>query len=307
MPKFELTNPSMPSRWFHFGLRTSTFGLLAAAAAAAADLSSISSLLTANKLPEAAAALAPLAAATPNDPEVNFYLGELALRRKELEKATAFFEKASAAAPTVSRYQRRLGDAWGTQAAEASIFRQPGLAKKCLAAYERAVVLDPKDIDARLSVFEFYRRAPALFGGGFEKSSATAQAIKDLDPARGRVAFATLYVGEKQIDKAFAEFDAPLKANPDDYTSLYQIGRLAAMTGQFVDRGVTSLRRCLELPAPTIPTTPGHAAAQWRLGQLLEKKSDLAAARASYEAAIKLDPNFAPAAESLKKLPTTKK
>jgi len=271
-------------------------------AAPAADISSARSLFDAKKLAEAQTAFEQLAAAHPKHPEVNFYLGELALRRQELEKATAYFERAAAAAPTVSRYQRRLGDAWGSQAAAASIFRQPGLAKKCLAAYERAVVLDPKDIDARLSVFEYYRRAPSLFGGGFEKASATAKAIKDLDAPRGRVAFATLYVGEKDYAKAFAEFDDVLKTNPDDYTALYQIGRLAALTGQFIDRGVTSLRRCLELSPPTTPNTPGHAAAQWRLGHLLEHKKDLPGARAAYEASLKLDPTFTAAAGSLKKL-----
>lgn len=285
-----------------FCIRHSAFFILSAAIAAAADVTSARALFDAKKLSEAQAAFEQLAATEPKDAEVNFYLGELALRRQELEKATAYFEQACATAPTVSRYHRRLGDAWGSQAAAASIFRQPGLAKKCLVAYERAVVLDSKDIDARLSVFEFYRRAPALFGGGFEKASATAKAIKDLDPARGRIAFATLYVGEKKYAEAFAEYDEVLKTNPDDFAAHFQIGRLAATTGQFIDRGLTSLRRCLELPAPTTPNTPGHAAAHWRLGNLLEKKKDLPGARAAYEAALKLNPNFTPAADSLKKL-----
>ena len=109
-------------------------------------------------------------------------------------------------------------------------------------------------------------------------------------------------MGEKKFAEAFAEFDEVLKTSTDDFAALYQIGRLAATTGQFIDRGVTSLRRCLELPAPTTPNIPGHAAAQWRLGQLLEKKSDVPGARAAYEAAVKLDPSFTPATEALKKL-----
>jgi tetratricopeptide (TPR) repeat protein len=130
--------------------------------------------------------------------------------------------------------------------------------------------------------------------------------IKQLDPSRGRIAFATLYASAKQYGQALAEFDEVLKTNPDDYTALYQVGRLATMTGQFVDRGVTSLRRCLELPAPTTPNTPGHAAANWRLGLLLEKKSDATGARAAYEAANRLDPKFTPATEALRKLAKNK-
>lgn len=259
-------------------------------------------LLDARKPAEAQAAFEKLAAAHPADPEVQFYLGELALRRNEPAKAVPFLEKAIATAPSVSRYHRRLGDAWGTQAASASIFSQLGFAKKCIAAYEKAVALDPADLDARFSAFEYYRRAPGLAGGGFEKASATAAAIKQLDANRGRFAYATLYVGEKKYAEAFAQFDEVLKTTPDDYAALYQIGRIAAVSGEQVDRGLASLRRCLELPVPT-PETPGHAAAHWRIGQLLEKKKDVPGARASYEKSVALDPKFAPAADSLKKLP----
>jgi len=272
------------------------------AAPGAVSIASARALLDARKLPEAQQAFEQLAAADPKNAEVNYYLGDLALRRHDLEKGVAYLEKSVAAAPEVSRYHHRLGDAYGTQAAEASVFRQLGFAKKCLAAYERAVALDPSNVDARASLFEFYRRAPSLLGGGIEKAAAQAAAVKQLDAQRGRFLFATLYAGEKKYAEAFAEFDEVLKTHPDDYAALYQIGRLAATSGQFVDRGLTSLRRCLELPVPTTPNTPGHAAAHWRLGNLYEKKNDKPAARAAYEAALKLDPNFAPATESLKKL-----
>ena len=258
-------------------------------------------LFDAKKLPEAQQAFEKLAAAEPKDAEVNFYLGELAFRRDDAEKAVSYFEKAAAAGPKVSRYQRRLGDAYGRTAQKAGALSKFGWAKKCLAAYQRAVELDPSDVDAHNSLFDYYRMAPGIAGGSSEKALAEAAAIKRLDPARGRIAFATHYVAEKKYDQAIAEFDEVLKKNPDDYVALYQVGRLAALTGQFVDRGIASLRRCLELPVPT-PTTPGHAAAHWRLGNLLEKKSNPAGARAAYTASLELDPNFTAAAESLRKL-----
>ena len=75
---------------------------------------------------------------------------------------------------------------------------------------------------------------------------------------------------------------------------------MAANTGQFLDRGLAALRHCLELtPGKNDPT---HAAAQWRIGNLLEKKNDPAGARAAYEASLKLDPKFPQSIEALKKL-----
>lgn len=250
----------------------------------------------------AQAAFEKLAAADPKDPEVNYYLGQLANRRNDPVKATAYFEQAIAVAPAVGRYHHGLGDAHGRNAQQAGVLSKFGLAKKCLASYQRAVELEPGNADFRQSLFEYYRQAPGIAGGGYDKAVAQAEAMKKIDANRGRIAFATLYAGEKKYDQALAEFDAVLKTNPDDYIALFQVGRLAALTGQFIDRGISSLRRCLELPVPSVPNPPGHAAAQWRLGVLLEKKSDVAGARAAYEAAVKLEPTFAPAAEALRRL-----
>ena len=112
--------------------------------------------------------------------------------------------------------------------------------------------------------------------------------------------FASVYVAEKKYDLALAQFDEVLKDSPDDYTSLYQVGRLAANSGQFLDRGLAALRRCVALPAPE--GEPGHAAAHWRIGNILEKQGDKPGARAAYEASLKADPKFAQAIEALKKL-----
>jgi len=251
---------------------------------------------------EAQQAFERLAATDPRDPEVNYYLGQLANRRNEADKAVPYFEAAVVAAPSVGRYHHGLGDAYGRKAQRAGIFSGLGLAKKCVAAYERAVQLEPGNLDFRHSLFEYYRQAPGIAGGGFDKAVAQAAAMKQLDPLRGRVAFATLYAGEKKFQEAFAEFDDILRTDPDDFAALYQVGRLAALTGQSLERGIAALRRCLELPAPTTPKAPGHAAAYWRLGQLLEKKADSAGARTSYAAAVALDPKFTSANEALTRL-----
>jgi tetratricopeptide (TPR) repeat protein len=234
------------------------------------------------------------------NPEVQFYLGRLALQRDDYQSAVTFLETAVSLAPQDSRYQHRLGDAYGRAAQKASLFSQMGLAKKCRAAYEKAVELDPKNLDARFGLLGFYQQAPGIVGGGLDKAHAQAEEIKKLNPTRGHLASAGVYVVEKKYPEAFAEFDEVLKDRPDDYSALFQIGRLAAISGEQLDRGLAALRRCLELSPGE--TQPGHAAAQWRIGNILEKKDDKPGARAAYEAALKIDPKFSQAAESLKKL-----
>jgi tetratricopeptide (TPR) repeat protein len=254
------------------------------------------------KSAEAQAAFEKIAATDPSSADAQFYLAQLALRRNDTDKAVAYAEKAATLVPNSPDYLHTLGDAYGSSAQKASVFSQFGLAKKCLAAYQSAVALKPDDVDFHQSLFEYYRNAPGIVGGGADKALAEAATIKKLDAMRGRLCFATLYTTDKKFDLALAEFDEVLKATPDDYAALYQVGKLAAVSGQYLDRGLASLRRCLELTPPASPNTPGHPAAHWRMGLILEKQKDVAGARAAYEAALKLDSHFSPAADSLKKL-----
>jgi len=62
----------------------------------------------------------------------------------------------------------------------------------------------------------------------------------------------------------------------------------------------------LELPAAIHAehdaVSPGHAAAQWRLGNLLEKKKDIPGARAGLRSLAQARSQFHRAADALKKL-----
>ncbi|SDS66173.1 tetratricopeptide repeat protein [Opitutus sp. GAS368] len=249
---------------------------------------------------EAQKAFETLAQADGKNADIQFYLGRLALQRDDHEQAVACFEKAVALVPDDARFHHRLGDAYGLAAQKAGLFSKISLAGKCQAEYEKAVELDGKSVDARQSLFNFYLQAPGFAGGSKEKALTQAEEIKRLDPPRGRQIFAAYYANEQKYALALAEFDEVLKDKPDDYTSLYQVGRLAANTGQFLDRGLAALRRCVELPAPA--GEPGHAAAHWRIGNILEKQGDKPGARAAYEASLKADPKFPQAIEALKKL-----
>jgi tetratricopeptide (TPR) repeat protein len=182
--------------------------MLSVSVFAAADSTAIAAaraLAESGKLKEAQEAFEQLAATDPKNAEINFHLGEFALLRNDPGKAVTFYEAAVNAAPKNSLYHHRLGDAYGRSAQQASIFRALGLARKCLAAFQRAVALDPANVAARYSLFTFYRSAPGIIGGGAEKAATEAAAIKKLDPDRGRVAFAALYAAQKKYAKARAE------------------------------------------------------------------------------------------------------
>lgn len=236
----------------------------------------------------------------PQNAALHYALGQTLLGQNKGEAAATPLGKAAALAPTDSEYQRTLGDACGLAAMQAGMFAKLGWAKRCLAAYQKAVELDPRNLAARQSLLGFYQGAPSFVGGGMDKAYAEAEKIKQLDPAQGRIAYAGLYVADKKYDQAFGLFEEVLQATPDDYNALYQFGKLAAVTGQQLDRGLAALRRCLVLPPPS--AGPGLAATHWRIGNILEKQGDKAGARTAYETALQVDPNFKQAAAALKKL-----
>ena len=260
----------------------------------------VETLFKQRQWPEAQTLLEAAALAAPEDAETQGLLGQVFLTRGNAEGAVAALEKATALDPQSSNYQRMLGDAYGISAQKAGMLGKLGFARKCKGAYDKAVELDPKNIDARWSVMEYCRQAPAMAGGGMDAAYAQAEQIRLLDPNRGRVALATLYMSDKKAVEAFGLFDEALAANPNDYTTLYQLGRLSAMTGQRIDQGIAHLQHCLTLEPPT--GQPGHAPVNWRIGNLLEKKADKAGAKAAYEAALAIDPNFVRAIEDLRKL-----
>lgn len=285
-------------------MRLLTLFLLVAAVASAAvpqaELDAVRQLISERKLAEAETAAQKLTAAHPKDAAAFIALGTVHMNKQDPEPAVKAFEKAVALDPKNSEFQRRLGDAYGFAAQKAGMMSKLGWARKCHAAYEKAVELDPKNVAARQSLMGYYQQAPGMVGGGMDKAYAQATEIKKLDADRGRLAFAQLYAADKKWTEAFAEFEEVLKAEPTNYLALFQIGRMAAISGERVDRGIETLKQALTLPPSA--GAAGHEAAHWRLGMLHEKKGDKAAAKAAYEASLKLNPKFQQAIDSLKKL-----
>jgi tetratricopeptide (TPR) repeat protein len=257
-------------------------------------------LFQARKLPEAQAAFAKIAAAEPKNAEAAQYLGLLALMRSDPEQAVQWLEKATQLAPGNSYYWRLLGDANGQSAQKASVFSKFGFAKKCLACYDKAVELDPNNLDARNGRVEYYRQAPGIVGGSMEKAYAEAAEIRRRDPMRGATVLGNLYLAEKKYAEAFALLDGLIAQNPANKALLYQVGRLAALSGQQLERGEAALKEYFHYtPAPDEPPLFN---AHWRLGTLYERKGDKAAARAEYETALQLRPDYSAAQNALKRL-----
>lgn len=230
-----------------------------------------------------------------DDVEVDFYLGRLALWFDEGNEALRHLERAARLAPNDARVQNALGDAYGLMAQNAGLLSKLGWAKKCRAAYERAVRLAPANTAFRWSLLGYNLVAPRIAGGGYDRALAQAEEIRRLDSAEGRSAFATIYLADKKTAAAFAQFDAVLALSPDDVIALYHVGRCAALSGEQLERGKAALQRCLELSLPEGEAQPTRACVHYRLSNILEQQGDATGAKAELEAAMHEHPDFRPA------------
>ena len=322
------------------GLGSRVAGIIAAAllvpnvlAAQNSDTNGVR-LFEAGKYKEAKTVFEPAFKANTRDAAAAFYLGRIAMEERKNDRAADYFEAATKLDPKNSHYFLWLGRAYGREAQQANVLRQPGLAKHTRAAWERAIELDPENLDARSDLIQYYVQAPGFLGGSTAKALEQAEEIRKRNALRGYLELGALYEHEKKLadaekayvaaskeksdrhvgehrlglfyqntgafDKAFELFESMLAANPSEAGALFQIGKTGAMSGQRLDRAQEALEAYLN-------TTPGRndpslAAAHWRLGMIHEKRQDRQRAKAEYEIALRLDPTLKQATESLKKI-----
>lgn len=251
----------------------------------------------AGEWPAAEAGLQQLAARDPGDAWVAYYLGKVAVQTGDYARAVALLEKAIAVSSPVSEFYGWLGHASAWAAATAPLRDKIGLGRKCLAAYRRAVELDPGNLSARMGLVNFYRHVPRLWGGGLERAHAEAAEILKRDVDQGTLALVVLHRHAKRYDEARANLAALQERHPESYTADYELGRLAAASGRWSEEGEAALRRCLR----KIPTEneAGHDWVYWCLGQLAEARQELGVARRAYQLCLQSNPRHQQAIEAL--------
>lgn len=116
--------------------------------------------------------------------------GRAALQQDDIDNAVDLLQKAVTAEPGSADAHYWLGNAYGRLALKANIFRRLSLARKTRAEFERAVELNPDDVDARFALVQFYTMAPGFAGGSTAKAYTQAAEIASRNPQKGRMALA---------------------------------------------------------------------------------------------------------------------
>jgi tetratricopeptide (TPR) repeat protein len=257
------------------------------------------------------------------------------VRREQYAAAIPLLEKCVAAEQGNSKFHQWLGRAVGLQAAQNGIVSSLTSIRRVKAELEKAIELDPLNLEARQDLAIMYRAVPGILGGSNAKAAEQVAFIRRNDPALASQLDGDFLFADKKYDAALAAYQESARLHPrpmihvrislahqqrKDWTeafaaldralaidanfpfALYQVGRAAALSGQQLDRGEKCLRTYLAMPARDDLENPSLAAAHFRLGNILEKKGDRTGARTEYETALKIDSKQTMAREALSKL-----
>jgi tetratricopeptide (TPR) repeat protein len=266
-------------------------------ARAETPLESAVTLYQAHRYPEVVPLLRKIIAAEPNNAAAYYYLGMTLQKRGDLDQlpdSVKLLEKAAALAPDNERF---LADYGGSSLLLAARTRSPSAAFKGCDAMEKAIKLNPEDLDAREGLMQFYQQAPWPIGSS-AKAQLQVDEIRKRDPDRATTLSVLIKTNTKDYAAAFQLCDDVLARKPDNYAALYQYGRTAAISGLNLQKGLSSLEKCLTLDPPG-PAQPSHSNVLNRIGNLQEKMGKPAEARKSYESALKLDSGNRQASDAL--------
>jgi len=214
-----------------------------------------------------------------------------------------------------------------------NFLRKGSVAGRARSMFEKAVEIDPSNFEAREARTEYLMNAPGIAGGSIDKARAEATAAKRVSPVRGGLlvgrveekagntaaaeaeyravttsfpdssggweALTTLYQSQSRWDDAFRIIDDRLRAKPNDYVMLYQLGRAASLSGQRLEAGEGALRRYLTRDNAR---KAFDGTAHFRLGAIRERRGDTPGAQSEYELAVALDPRNVAARRALDRL-----
>lgn len=336
---FDMTYPTSAKK----SLCLTLVSLFLSCAATQASAHAYSAQLKAKKFDEVDKATHAALAANPANVEALLGRVDLLLsmhQESRLDEAVRLAEQCIEAAPTRSECHEYLGNALGTKAINAGILSAMGSLGKIRNSFKKAVELDPKNMDARFSLLQYYQQAPSIVGGGkgharelaaqtlpinadasklmqasvdlaekdFAKVEAAVQASLPADPYdlqdRQRelmMSLGSTYVREKKNADALRIFADMQKRFPDSELGAFGAGRAYQEQGKYSD-AIAQFEKALTVKA----TAPMH----FRIGQSWQALNDKTKAIAAYEKALAFKPELGKkqredAQEQLKTLKTS--
>ncbi len=124
----------------------------------------------------------------PGDKKTREYLGDIAAYAKNWDTAISYYEALVQDEETNANYHFKYGGAMGMKAMSISRIRALTYIGDIKHELEQAAKLDPKHIEARWALVEFYIQLPGIFGGSENKAIDYAKELGKISEVDGYLA-----------------------------------------------------------------------------------------------------------------------
>ena len=138
---------------------------------------------------------------TPHDLKTIEYLGDIAGKNKSWDTAIGFYKKLKQLKPSEANYYYKYGGVLGMKAMQVNRFKALGMIDEIKGSFEKAIILNPKHIEARWALIELYLQLPGIIGGSESKAIKYSSELLRLSPVDG-------YLSRAHIEEYFKRFNA---------------------------------------------------------------------------------------------------
>ncbi len=224
-----------------------TLCLVASFALAQATFEQGLKLEQAGRYKEAAQVYEQILAGNNQRADVHHKLGMLYLQRlSKLDKAIEHLEKAVALDERNAEYHYALAAAYFEDSERSTVVRRALIANKLRTQLELAVKYNPNSIEYREGLMRYYLQAPAIMGGSYAKAHEQADAVAKIDPYRGLLNHALIYLQEGKKDKAVEACHRAIALNPRNWQGYHRLGIYYRMEKQY-DEAIKQGKKCVEV------------------------------------------------------------
>lgn len=156
-------------------------------------------LFQAKKYEEAQIVFEEILKSKPSDAKVIEYLGDIASHNKSWQKAVDYYKKLKKLKPNEANVYFKYGGALGMRASEVNKIKALGLASEVKESFEKAIELNPKHIQARWGLIEYYLHLPGILGGSESKAISYSNELLKLSLVDG-------YLSRGRIEEYFDRY-----------------------------------------------------------------------------------------------------
>lgn len=145
---------------------------------------------------------------------------------EQLDEALSSAERAVQLEPNNALYHTQVAEVCGSMAGRAGKLKAFSLARRVRKECEQAIALDPKQVDAREILANFFWLAPGIVGGDKNKAASIAAEIVRISPGQGALVQAEFAMRAKAESRAESLYLRAMESDETSYTAHLLLARL---------------------------------------------------------------------------------